>query len=173
MDKVALRSIIGSTKTLKVLFVEDDDTAREALTQFMSVFFDVIIEAYNGEDGWNKFNDDDFDLVITDINMPKINGLELTAMIREENPYLPILIVSAHRETSFFLESIKLNVDGYILKPFEMDQFLSVLSRVVHRLNTERELAEYQQNLENMVHEKTKELEHKCLHEYYTDLPYS
>jgi len=171
MDKVALRNMMNTTKTLKVLFVEDENASREALTQFMSVFFDVIIEAYDGEDGWNKFNSDDFDLVITDINMPKVNGLELTSMIREVKPHLPVLIVSAHRETDFFLQSIKLNVDGYILKPFEMDQFLSVLSKVVHRLNTERELLEYQQNLEKMVDEKTKELEHKCLHEYYTDLP--
>ncbi|WP_457748448.1 EAL domain-containing response regulator [Sulfurimonas sp.] len=171
MDKVALRNIIDSTKTLKVLFVEDDDTAREALTQFMSTFFDVIVEACDGEDGWNKFQNDTFDLVITDINMPKLNGLELTAKIKEIAPNMPVLVVSAHRETDFFLESIKLNIDGYILKPFEMEQFFSVITRVVHRLNVEKELASYRQNLEKMVAQKTKELEHRCFYEYNTDLP--
>ena len=171
MDKVALRNIINSTKSLKVLFVEDDDTAREALTQFMRTFFDEIVEACDGEDGWNKFNTENVDLVITDINMPKLNGLELTAMIRDVDPNIPVLVVSAHRETDFFLESIKLNIDGYILKPFEMEQFLSVIAKVVQGLNTKKELAIYQQNLEKMVEEKTKELERRCLYEYYTDLP--
>jgi len=171
MDKVALRNIIENTKKFKVLFVEDDDSAREALTQFMSTFFHTITEACDGEDAWNKFNSNTFDLVITDINMPKLNGLELTAMIKEEAPSLPVLVLSAHREADFFLESIRLNIDGYILKPFEMEQFLSVIAKVVHRLNTEKELALYQQNLEKMVEEKTQELERRCYYEHYTDLP--
>lgn len=171
MNKVALRNILKHTKGLKVLFVEDERVSRESLVQFMSVFFDVIIEAENGEEAYRKFKEENFDLVITDINMPKMTGLQLTQKIREERPDFPVLIISAYRETEFFLECIRLNIDGYILKPFEMEQFMSVLSKVVHRLNTERELIRYQQNLEKLVNEKTKELEHRCLHEYYTDLP--
>lgn len=171
MNKVALRNITEKTKRLKVLFVEDSGPSKEVLIEFMNMFFDVIVEASDGEEGWEKFNQEDFDLVMTDINMPKMTGLQLAAKIREVNPELPILVISAHRETNFFLECIRLNIDGYVLKPFEMDQFMSVLSKIVHRLETEKELSEYQQNLESLVHEKTKELEYRCFYEYYTDLP--
>jgi len=171
MNKEELKNLIKSTKNLRVLFVEDDKSLRESLVSFMSTFFETIIEACDGEDAWNKFDTNAIDMIITDINMPKMDGLTLLGKVREQKPFLPVLILSAHKETDYFLESIKLNVDGYLLKPFEMEQFLTVISKVVHRLDTEKELKEYQQNLENKVKEKTKELEHKCMHEYYTDLP--
>jgi len=171
MDKIALNNVIKCTKKLNVLLVEDDIALKNALIELMSSFFDTIFEADDGEDAWETFNRENIDLIITDINMPKLNGLELTAKVREISLNIPVLIISAHKESDFFLESIRLNIDGYILKPFELDQFLSVITKLVQRLNAQKELVLYQQGLEKAVKEKTKELQRRYFFEFYTDLP--
>ena len=70
-----------------------------------------------------KYKEHNIDLILTDIHMPKKNGLEMVKNIRETNKEIPILILSAYNESRFFLDSIKYGVDGYIVKPMEMTQF--------------------------------------------------
>jgi YesN/AraC family two-component response regulator len=110
MKKAYLDALILSTKGLKVLFVEDDGVTREAVVEFMSTFFETIIVANDGEDGWEKFSNSEIDLVITDINMPKLNGLELIDKIREVNSSIPLLILSAYNEPEYFVQSIRSGV---------------------------------------------------------------
>jgi len=173
MNKIALQSLIEITKKLKLLFVEDDSSSRDVFVSFLETFFDDIVSAHDGLEAYEKYKNESFDIIITDINMPNMSGLELIAKIREENLNIPILVLSAFNESAYFIESIKHGVDGYLLKPFDVEYFSSSMMKVVSKLENERKLQEYKQNLEKMVHEKTKELEHRWLHEYYTDLPNS
>ena len=171
MEKEELKSLIKKTQSFKVLFVEDDALTRDAVVDLLSAFFTSITTAVDGRDAWEKYTTQDVDIVITDINMPKMNGLELTSKIKEKNPNMPVLILSAFNESEYFVESIRCGVDGYLLKPFELNQFFKIMSKVVIRLTNEKKVIEYQENLEKMVAEKTKEIEFRCLHEFYTDLP--
>ena len=171
MEKKALLSLIKHTKQFKLLLVEDDTLMRETTMEFLSSFFDDIIVATDGDDAWSKFQKSDFDLIITDINLPNMDGLKLISKMREYNEDLPIIILSAHTESNYFIESIRYSVDGYLLKPFDIEHFLYVLSKIVKRTENARQLQEYQNHLKEMVAQKTRELEHRCMHEYYTDLP--
>jgi diguanylate cyclase (GGDEF)-like protein len=173
MNKIALQGLIEITKKFKLLFVEDDSLTREVVVSFLETFFDSIVSAGDGLEAYEKYKNESFDLIITDINMPKMSGLELTAKIREENLNIPILVLSAFNESAYFIESIKHGVDGYLLKPFELEHFANTMTKVAKKLENERTIQEYKQNLEKMVHEKTQELEYRCLHEYFTDLPNS
>jgi len=173
MEKAELTALINQTKKLTILVVEDDSTTREAIVDFLDTFFENILSANNGEEGLKLYTSNKIDIVFTDINMPVLGGLDFIAKIRETNSSIPILILSAHTEADYFTQSIKYGVDGYLLKPFDMQQFLVVTSKVVKRINADKELQEYRLHLEEMVEKKTKELEHRCLHEYYTDLPNS
>lgn len=171
MNKTDLHALIASTKPLHLLVVEDDEEMRRATVAFLDTFFDNIHCANNGQEALEILAEGEIDLILTDINMPKMNGLELISTLREMNSDLPIMILSAHTESSYFLESIKYSVDGYLVKPFDIEQFFVLLQKIVKRLGEKKELLEHQKNLEKMVEEKTKELEYRCLHEYYTDLP--
>ncbi len=173
MNKTELNALIARTKPLKLLVVEDDAQMREATVAFLDTFFDHIYCANDGVEALELLGNEEIDLILTDINMPRMSGLEFISKLREINCDLPILVLSAYTESSYFLESIKYSVDGYLLKPFDMEQFFLLLLKVVKRLEEKQELLTYQKHLEEMVAQKTKELEHRCLHEYYTDLPNS
>lgn len=166
-----LENLIKLTKKFKILVVEDEPATRELSVQFLSTFFNNIVSAIDGEDAYEKYQNDKFDIIVTDINMPKMSGMELIEKIRQVDIQTPILILSAFNHPKYFISSIRCGVDGYILKPLEVEQFISNMFKVVNKLDNERKLKEYKQNLENLVHEKTKELEHKCFHEHFTDLP--
>jgi len=171
MDKEQFAQLIKSTKKLNLLYVEDDKTAREATLNFLETFFLKIDTAVDGEQAYAKTELKEYDLIITDINMPRLNGLELIQKIRLVDSHIPILILSAHDDKDYFIQSIKYGVDGYILKPIELEQFYNIISNVVKKIMLEKSLQEYKNNLEQKVEEKTLELRRMCYQEYYTELP--
>ena len=147
-----LEDIIKYTKDLTLLYIEDNLEARENTLFILEEFFDNIIVAVDGEDGLDKFKNSD--IIITDINMPRLNGLDMLEKIREIDKNIPVLILSAYNESNFFMESIKLDVDGYLLKPIDMEQFLATLDKVVNRIRLEFE-AEINLNLLHQYQEAT------------------
>ncbi len=132
--------IIQYTKNLKLLYVEDNEDSRKTTSLLLEEFFPDIVVAVNGRDGFEKFTTEkDIDIIITDINMPKLNGIEMISKIREIDNDVYIIVLSAYNESDYFIDSIKYGVDSYILKPLDIDQILSALQQVIkkHRLKEE------------------------------------
>ncbi|WP_457743289.1 EAL domain-containing response regulator [Sulfurimonas sp.] len=154
-------------KKLKVLYIEDNSDARESTLGLLENIFDNVSTAINGEDGLEKFKEGKFDLILTDINMPKMNGLEMINEIRKRDKDIPIIVISAYNESGYFIETIKMGVEGYLLKPINLKQFINMLQKSVEKIELRYELLEYQNNLEKKVQEQTKTL-YKQL--YYDDL---
>jgi len=126
--------LITYTQQLTLLYVEDNIDALETTLLLLEDFFNNIIVAKNGEEGLEKFYEHDIDLIITDINMPKLNGLDMIRKIRETDKEILVFVLSAYNESGFFIESIKLGVEGYLLKPIELEQFLGILNKIVFKL---------------------------------------
>lgn len=135
-----IKNIIKYSQGLKLLYVEDNVDARESTQMILEEFFDTIVVAVDGEDGYTKFQDNDIEIIITDINMPKLNGLAMIEKIREIDKDIPILVLSAYNESGFFMDSIKVGVEGYLLKPIDIDQFIGVLNKVVEKLKLKGEI---------------------------------
>jgi len=135
-----VNNIIDKSHSLRLLYVEDNDDARESKLLILRDFFDEIIVAVDGEDGINKFNEYKIDIVITDINMPKLNGLDMSQKIKNINSSIPILVLSAYNDAEYFTQSIKIGIDGYLLKPIDIKQFIEVLKKVIDRLYLEKEV---------------------------------
>jgi len=173
MENKYLNDLVKTTRELTLLYVEDCEKTRTIALDFLGVFFSNIVTAVDGEDGWNKYNSQSFDLVITDINMPILSGLGMAKKIRSRDENIPILVLSAFNDTEYFLESIRCNIDAYLIKPFEMDQFITHIFKVVKKIDDEKKLLNYKLKLEDLVKERTQELEYSCMHEYHTDLPNS
>ena len=93
-------------KTLKVLYVEDNEQARESTVSLLSNIFSNIEVGVDGKDGLEKFKEQKFDLVITDINMPIMNGLEMIEEIKKIDKDIPVIIISAHSENNYLLKAI-------------------------------------------------------------------
>ncbi len=144
-----IEEIIKYSQKLKLLYVEDNQEAREATISIFEEFFSEIIVSVDGQDGYEKFNDnqDTIDIIITDINMPKLNGIEMIQKIKKINEDIPILILSAYNNSEFFIDSIQLGVEGYILKPIDINQFMIVLKKVTKKIQIKKNLIYSQQLL--------------------------
>jgi len=128
---MSFEKIIEKTKQLKVLFVEDNEEARNTIGNLLKRFFINLKTATNGEEGLQKFKSEKFDLVITDINMPKMNGLDMLREIKKIDDNVYTIVVTAYNETEYFLDAIKIGVDGFILKPIDLEQIISVLEKII------------------------------------------
>lgn len=106
---------------ISILYVEDEENVRTMLSRFLKRFCDELYIAENGEIGLKLYKKYLPDLVISDIKMPKMNGLEMLKEIKKINHEQLTLLLSAHSDSEYLFEAINLNVDGYALKPIDLD----------------------------------------------------
>ena len=118
---------------ISVLFVEDDmGIAKEMGLLLKEIFYKVDV-AIDGKEAlktyiqYNQENRASYDLVITDIQMPNMNGIELIENIYKENPKQQVIVLSAHNETEYLMELVNIGISHFILKPIEYDSFLEVI----------------------------------------------
>ncbi|RXJ99878.1 response regulator receiver protein [Arcobacter sp. CECT 8989] len=139
MNQNNLQDIIRSTKNLRLLYIEDNEDVREQTLKMLQIFFDEIVVASDGQQGLeefqknNKFESTAYDLIITDIEMPQRDGISMITTIREFDSDIPILIFSAHSNTDYFLKSINAGIDGYILKPYNIEQISNSLMNIIEK----------------------------------------
>ncbi|MEA2073181.1 MAG: EAL domain-containing protein [Campylobacterota bacterium] len=134
-----IRDIVGK---YTVLIVEDDVYIQKQLSRFLEKVFKKAYIAVDGLDGLNKYNDNKIDMIVTDIRMPNVDGLEMIEMIRKSNKDVPILVLSAHSETDYFMKSISLGVDGYLQKPIDVNLLIDLVRKVVLKIKLQDELLE-------------------------------
>jgi len=167
---IDIKDLAEKSKNLKLLYVEDDKNARETTLKLLDNFFNNITIAIDGKDGIEKFKTKKYDLILSDINMPNISGLEMLKNIRKLDTDVSVLLLSAHNDSDYFLEAIELDVDGYILKPLVSKQFIKVLFKIVQKINLLALKEDYQEHLESEVKKRSAELEHKLYFDSLTDL---
>jgi putative nucleotidyltransferase with HDIG domain len=142
----------------KILVVDDEEAIREVVSTLLDAQGFQCTTCVNGKAGLEGFRKDTFDLVLSDIVMPEMDGLKLLAELRLADPDVPVIMVTAMHDISIALEAIRAGAYDYILKPFEKDQlYLSVRRALEHR----RLVAEnrtYQSDLEQLVAERTQQL---------------
>ena len=170
MNQEQIQMFKYASTHLNILYVEDDSDAREATLLLLNEFFTHITIAVDGSDGYEKFSSGKHDLIITDINMPKMNGIDLITKIRQKNRNIPILVLSAYNESRYLLETIKLGIDGYLLKPLDLNQFLESITKVITTIRLKEENETYRDSLEKKVEERTAQLLSQIYHDQLTGL---
>ncbi|MGM8975544.1 butyrate response regulator transcription factor BumR [Campylobacter jejuni] len=118
-------------KELIILVVEDEIKTRESLINVLSERFSKVIGAQNGDEGLKKFKKFKPDLVITDIAMPIMDGLDMAREIKEISDDVPIVVLSAYSEKERLLRSIDIGIDKYLIKPVDIEELLKVLDCLV------------------------------------------
>nr|WP_317404909.1 response regulator [uncultured Helicobacter sp.] len=118
---------------LTILYAEDDNDTANLTSMVLEDYVGRLLVAKNGQEALNLFKLHKVDLVITDILMPKMNGIELINAIRTSSthPDVPVVITTAHTETKYLLDAIRLRVDGYILKPINIEELLHALDKAI------------------------------------------
>lgn len=143
---------------LHILYVEDEEALHKSVAKYLKKLFKDVDTAYNGEEGLAKYNSGQYDIVMTDIKMPKLDGIKMIEAIKKTSPDQEIIILSAHTDADYFLNSIRLGVSDYVIKPIDFNQVNSVLYKIASRLHAFKENKKYHEQLEQLVSEQTKSL---------------
>lgn len=114
-------------KNLKILYIDDEDFIRKDAVEYLSFYCNHVYEACNGEEGLEKLKELKPDIIITDIKMPKLNGIEMIKKIRQRDKTTKIIIATAFLETSYLIEAVELGLIKYLVKPIMEDTLLPVL----------------------------------------------
>lgn len=124
---------LSHLKDLNLLYVEDNEDVRRVTSMILEDYMDRIFLAKNGAEALEIFKTHNIDVVLTDILMPKMNGIELARKIRNSKtaPNCPIIITTAHTEVNYLLEAIELRIDGYILKPLNVNNLLESIHKAL------------------------------------------
>ena len=162
---------------ISILFVEDDPAMQTLFSILAGSFADTIISAGDGVTGLEKFRQSRPDLVITDIQMPGMSGMDMLRNIRQIDPGVPCIILSAYSIPQYFIEAIEIGVQGFLLKPLRREQLHRLLEQLragilaerrireqeMKRLQAEEDLRKLNEELENRVTERTLELKQENL----------
>lgn len=128
------------TRDLKVLYVEDDLALAETALEYLRKIFSLVTFAKDGLEGLEAYKSATFDIVITDLSMPRMKGLDMIAQIKSLNENQLVLITTAHSESEYLVNAFKSEVDGYIIKPFDFIQLNRELLKIAKKLKNQKEL---------------------------------
>nr|WP_282185238.1 response regulator [Streptococcus constellatus] len=165
-------SLVNSRSALvySIMIVEDEYLVRQgisSLVDFKKFNMQVIGEAENGLEAWEKIQAECPDIILTDINMPQMNGIKLAQLAREQYPQLHIIFLTGYDDFDYALSAVKLGADDYLLKPFSREDVEAMLIKVKEKLDKEKkqqqvhelvEKAEFS-DLEQAIHDRLADTE--------------
>lgn len=139
-------------KSLKLLYVEDDAATREELVMMLEPWVAELYVAADGQEGLDLFKARRPDIVVTDIQMPRVSGLAMSGEIRKIVPQQPIVVLSAYNDVEYLFRAIELGIDQYITKPVNVERLLDKLAQMTHTVLAVRDGQRNQVLLEQYKH---------------------
>ncbi|DAB39260.1 MAG TPA: phosphohydrolase [Sulfuricurvum kujiense] len=152
--KEMIHQLSEYAQEMSVLYVEDEAMIRENTKLLLETIFPSVVTASSGIEGIKRFEEKTFDIVITDILMPEMNGVVMIRKMKEMRESQHFIVTSACEESSYLLELINLGVAQFLLKPIQSEQIVQILYEVVKNIYNERK-----------VHEFTAQLKQELLHQ--------
>ena len=120
-------NILKKLGNISVLLVEDDENTRLAIAQSLQIYCKNIQTAKGGIEGFEKFFKGEFDIVVTDINLPSLNGLEMLDEIKKRAPHVASIIITSYDTSENMLASIELGAYNYLRKPFKIEELQTTI----------------------------------------------
>ena len=142
----------------KILLVDDEEGIRKVLSISLADIGYQVLAAENGEEALQIFKEMQPQIVLTDIKMPGMNGIELLKKIKEERPETEVIMITGHGDMDLAIQSLKFDATDFITKPIHDEVLEIALKRANEKITLKTKLKEYTENLENLVQEKTRQL---------------
>lgn len=121
-------------KNLTILYIEDEKSIRENLTKVLTLLFKKCISFENPEDALDYYNNHNIDIILTDINLSDINGIDIIKKVRQSNEDIPIILLTAYLETDYLLDAIKYEVTEYLNKPTNFELLLKAFEKAAKKI---------------------------------------
>jgi len=126
-------------KNFSILYVEDEPTTQELIGEILRNSCKEVFIANDGEEGLKLYKEKNPDIVLSDIAMPKLTGLEMSEAIKSINPEQPIALFTAFSQSSYLKKAAELDIATYILKPLDEEQFFNSLNYMAMELEFKNE----------------------------------
>ncbi|MBI4697741.1 MAG: response regulator [Nitrospirae bacterium] len=154
---MSLISEIGNPAST-ILVVDDDPFVLESVSALLEAHGYSVTSCSNANDAINRYQKGNIDVILTDVKMPRISGLELLKKIREINTEVPVILMTAYAEIDMAIASIKNSAFDFIIKPYNAEHLMSTIEKAVKYNNLIRSDKDYKYMLENTVEQRTREL---------------
>lgn len=149
-----LQTIRDLAKELSVLYAEDELQTQKAMRSILEELFGRVHVASNGQEGIELFRQHRPDLILSDINMPKVTGIEMVSAIRSVDEEVPVMLITAYSDTQYLMDSIFLGVDRYAIKPLDQKEFFKHLLAFLRTIHRKKEALAYQkERIKNQINE--------------------
>jgi len=131
--------ILQYIKDLRVLYLEDDENTRGMVEFFLRDKVKTLYVGEDGKEGYSLYKEHSPDLIITDIQMPNMTGIEMSKLIRNENSEIPIIVITAFNDSESLFDAINLNINNYLTKPLDFIVLIQTLGKIAKNLNLKKE----------------------------------
>ncbi|HEX5710958.1 MAG TPA: response regulator, partial [Sulfuricurvum sp.] len=136
-----IQNMFTECHSLNLLYVEDDRELSKNTYEMLKSFFRTIVVAYDGEEGLRAYQEMPFDIVLTDIMMPNLDGRAMSRSIRQMNPNQAIIVMSAHEDADYFMELIDIGISKFIPKPPSLQQMFGSIVPTAIDINNAKKIA--------------------------------
>lgn len=121
-------------RDVSILLAEDESELREMIQEYLQLFFNRVYTAASGDEAYDIYKQKKPNIILTDISMPHLDGLEMIGKIRESDKETKIIVMSAHSEQEKLLLAIKLHLESYLIKPIKTDKLKTILLDIVAQI---------------------------------------
>jgi signal transduction histidine kinase len=128
-----------SSEVPKILVIEDEDMVRQSYDDMFSFFGYDVESVPNGREGLSRITKQDYDIVVTDLNMPEMNGIEVLKYIKKKKPYIEVIVITGYATLENAIEAMKVGAYDYFAKPVDIEHVRIVISKCVQQIQSRKE----------------------------------
>ena len=143
----------------KILIVDDEEVICSILARRLTREGYSCVTAHNGKEALSHFYKDSFSLIISDIKMPEMDGIELLKKVKAIHPNMLVIMVTAYPEIDLAVEAMRIGAYDFIIKPADLELVILSVKKALEKKRLEEELEDYHKNLEKLVEERTAKLQ--------------
>jgi signal transduction histidine kinase len=127
------------TEPPKILVIEDEDLVRQSYNDMFSNFGYEVESVPNGREGMSRITKQDYDIVVTDLNMPEMNGIDVLKYIKKKKPYIEVIVITGYATLENAIEAMKVGAYDYFAKPVDIEHVRIVISKCVKQIQSRKE----------------------------------
>ena len=128
-----------SSESAKILVIEDEAQVRQSYDDMLNFFGYEVESVPNGREGMSRITKNDYDNVVTDLNMPEMNGIDVLKYIKKKKPYIEVIVITGYATLENAIEAMKVGAYDYFAKPIDIEHVRIVLSKCVKQIQARRE----------------------------------
>ena len=129
------KDVIAKLQNLTLLYAEDEEGIRKNIADSLSYYVKEVIEASNGAEAFELYEQKKPDIILSDINMPLLNGIDMVKQIRGIKDDVPVIFATAHSDSEFLIEAIKVRAENYVVKPLDIKKLLLFIQEIALKLH--------------------------------------